>query len=424
MVSQDTTHTNDRKRRKRDKAIDPNRCEYIIENKKRRCGMMQQKGYKFCLAHMKHDSQQSSEDRIPCPLDPKHSVWVKDLKLHLKKCNARPAEEHEEWYEFKYNAFLRNLMKDTKHDHTYGCENIEESEELIEEVVKLLQEYDEIAERPKDMIRQHSGLETRLEQKENKKHILQQSSIAGILHELNLLSADNFYVEFGCGKGDLSRSINACIMAEIGALPVNATTYGFGFIDRGSNRMKVDNKIISDCGKHGVTAVVKRSRIDIEHLVLDKFLESVDPKSVVGISKHLCGVASDLTLKCILNLSSTIRKFNGMVVAMCCRHVCDYEQLLPESRDYLSTHGITDASKFKALKKIVTWAVCGTTTEQEVANGFKRKEELGLVARLLIDNSRVYAVNKAMPEFHAELVRYTDKSVTMENHSLQIVRKK
>lgn len=419
---------NDRKRRKKEKIINPNRCEFIIENKKRRCGMMQKSGHKFCLEHLKNDFDQTPiEDRIPCPLDPKHSVWLKDLEFHLKKCNARPTEEHERWYAFKCNSLLRKLDKASfpvdSLNKGEDKEVTKESEELIDEVIKVLQKYGEVAESPKEMIRSHPGLEKRLEQKDNKKHILQQSSIAGILNELQLLSTENFYVEFGCGKGDLSRSINTCIMSEIGTQPLVPSTYGFGLVDRGSNRMKVDSKIITDCDKNSIKAIVKRSRIDIEHLVLDKFLESINPKSVVGISKHLCGVASDLTLKCILNLKTTISKFNGMVVAMCCRHVCEYEQLLPDSRDYLSKHGISDASMFRALKKIVTWAVCGTTTEQEVANGFKRKEELGLLARLLIDNSRVYAVNRAMPEFLTELVRYIDKSITMENHSLQIKRR-
>lgn len=425
---------NERKRRKKEKTIDPNRCEFIIVNKKRRCGMMRLKDQTLCLDHFKQtqkDDNPIQQERIPCPLDPKHSIWVKDLETHIKKCNARPAETHEEWYSQNFNTVLKSkqcdqsvAVNDNDTTESTSQESDDIDEKLLNKLTPALNRYGETLEPLEERIGRHPGLDSWVDAKENKKHILQQSSLASVLGDVELLSTENFYVEFGCGKGELSRTINACILSETDKeTALELKTYGYGFIDRGANRMKMDNKIIKDCNDTGISPIIKRSRIDIEHLDIDKFLNLIEPSSVVGISKHLCGVATDLTLKCLLNSDTTLGNLKGLVVAMCCRHVCDYNQLLPESREYLREHGVSDSKMFNSLKKIVTWAVCGTMSGQENVNEKTDKERLGLLARTLIDNSRVHAVNQLMPEFSVKLINYADKGVTLENHCLQITRK-
>lgn len=417
---------NDRKRQKKEKSIDPNRCEFIIVNKKRRCGMMRQKGERFCLDHLKQeltDKDKINQERIPCPLDPKHSVWAKELEVHLKKCNARPKESHEYWYQQHFNTHIIGYAKDNDNGGSKVQVLEEQNEQILSHVIEKLKIYGKNFTPIEERIKQHRGLDSWVESKYNKKHILQQSSLAGLLDESQLLSADNFYVEFGCGKAELSRTINACILSETIGSKQTYNSYGYGFIDRGTNRMKTDSKILTDCSDSVLSPIIKRSRIDIEHLVIDKFLESVNPSAVVGISKHLCGVATDLTLKCLLNLSTTLANFKGLVVAMCCRHACNYNQLLPESKSYLKDNGIEDETMFNVLKKVVTWAVCGTMTEQKVTSDLQEREKLGFIARTIIDNSRVYAINKSMPGFQAELLRYVKTDVTLENHCLRITRK-
>lgn len=419
----------DRKRSKKKKVIDPNRCEFTIPNKKRRCGMTRRNNRRFCLDHLRLLKDDKEEDRIPCPLDPKHTVWVKDLEIHFRKCNARPAEDHEPWYRQNFNTILRSDPTSvTNLIRKFSSDEYENSFEIQDSIYIALLKYNDTLKPLVEKIDRHPGLDNWVDAKDNKKHILQHSYLAAVLKSQDLLSSENFYVEFGCGKGELSRKINACILSEIpentkDTESASVQTYGYGFIDRGTNRMKVDNKILLECESKGINAFVKRSRIDIEHLIIDKFLESINPSSIVGISKHLCGVATDLTIKCILNLNTTLANLKGLVVAMCCRHVCDYHQLLPESREYLTQSGILDEGMFNSLKKIVAWAACGTKTSQEVLDGTIEKEQLGLIARTLIDNSRVYAINQRMPSFQAKLIRYAKKEVTLENHCLHITRR-
>lgn len=411
------------KKARKEKQIAPNRCEHYLEHKKRQCAMQRKAGQRFCSEHMAYENTDGDLDtkqrRIPCPLDPKHSIWELDLEAHLKKCNAKPAEVHEAWYKKNFNTTYGD-------DVVAKTENSKTNDETFDKVVKIIEQFSETVEPLVEKQESHPGLDSWLEGKKNQKHILQQLSLIGSMRGKGLLSSSSFYVEFGCGKGELSRAVNACVIHDEKAL---SPFYGFGLIDRGSNRMKMDSKIIKDCEEMGLATMpkIKRTKIDIEHLDLDKFLESEKPEHVVGISKHLCGMATDLTLKLLLHSSVFDHgTFKGLLVAMCCRHVCLYSQLLPESRNYLAQHGIENELDFVALRRIVTWAVCG---KREDNAGFdkggilaERGEALGLVARRLIDESRVHAARMAMPGYKVELFRYTDKAVTLENNCICITK--
>lgn len=375
--------------------LDPtyNRCDYFLELKGRQCSMQRRKGQKFCSEHMVYEMSEG-KDRVPCPLDPNHSVWKKDIKRHLRKCNARPKQQ-EVWHEQGLNTMLRGAEPFTSFTDT-GNEH---------EWMTSLEAY--MAQMPPLELRveRHEGLDSWFEGKEKTKHVEQQSLLVGHLRAKKMLSRDNFYMEFGCGKGELSRSINACLLHESKYSERDPTTFGFGLIDRGTNRLKADARIGNDCGEDR-KPIIKRTKMDIEHLNLDKFLDSVKPEKLVGISKHLCGAATDLTLKLLFNSTYDI----GLLVAMCCRHVCDYRQLLPESQRYLAEHGFGNSESFDWLKKVVPWAVSNLAPE---------KEALGLAARRLIDESRLRAVEKQCPG-RALLFMYTNKDVTRENLCLCI----
>uniref|UniRef100_A0A8D0FSM3 tRNA:m(4)X modification enzyme TRM13 n=1 Tax=Strix occidentalis caurina TaxID=311401 RepID=A0A8D0FSM3_STROC len=66
----------------------PGRCAYFVERKKRFCKMIPAPGRRFCGEHGQQE-QENDRKRIPCPLDPKHTVYEDQLQKHLKKCNSR-----------------------------------------------------------------------------------------------------------------------------------------------------------------------------------------------------------------------------------------------------------------------------------------------------------------------------------------------
>ncbi|CAK9064130.1 unnamed protein product [Durusdinium trenchii] len=61
------------------------RCAYVVPNKGRRCRFPVVPGSVWCGAHREEGGEQSQK-RIPCPLDPNHTVFQHRLKQHLKVC--------------------------------------------------------------------------------------------------------------------------------------------------------------------------------------------------------------------------------------------------------------------------------------------------------------------------------------------------
>jgi Methyltransferase TRM13./U11-48K-like CHHC zinc finger./CCCH zinc finger in TRM13 protein. len=483
----------DKKRRKCLKERE-DQCHFFIEKKQRRCAMQRKTNQQFCSEHLMFDDGAVNKgERIPCPLDNKHTVWTKELEKHLKKCNAKPKSIQEPW-------FKENLNWNHQHPPSSDQNKDIDDKALYTKYIPVLRE---LQFKPLEFkTRHHEGLNGRMSELKNQKHAIQQSSLIANMKEYGLLNGDNFYVEFGCGKGELSRFVNTCILEDLKTdkkgeevekleklegtekpekleklensketekseetdklkrpeVTLKLTSpvldqYGFGFIDRGVNRMKMDSKIIKDALELNIHPIIKRSRIDIKDLDLDEFVKDVNPQSIVGISKHLCGVATDLTLKLLLN-SSVLQDqtFSGMLIAMCCRHVCDYQQLLPESRDYLIERGFKTEESFSILKRIVSWAVCGSRDEEtrddetrdetkdetsrdetsqpsrETANehisglDFEAREELGFIARRLIDESRVHALRQLLKDHEIHMFWYTDTDVTLENVCLCITK--
>ncbi|XP_006812702.1 tRNA:m(4)X modification enzyme TRM13 homolog, partial [Saccoglossus kowalevskii] len=121
------------------------------------------------------------------------------------------------------------------------------------------------------------------------KHLKQTSSLLNTMKDLHLLQSQTNYVEFGAGKGQLSHWIKTTLN--------DSTDNLFLLVDRGTNRYKFDSKSSED-GTH-----FERLRIDIEHLDLDKVPSLKDNRrSIVAVSKHLCGAATDLSLRCLMKI--------------------------------------------------------------------------------------------------------------------------
>ncbi|EOD11443.1 hypothetical protein EMIHUDRAFT_247952 [Emiliania huxleyi CCMP1516] len=63
----------------------PGVCELYLPNKRRYCRFSVVAGYRYCTHHLAARSD-GTADRIPCPLDPAHSIFARDLRRHLKVC--------------------------------------------------------------------------------------------------------------------------------------------------------------------------------------------------------------------------------------------------------------------------------------------------------------------------------------------------
>jgi len=66
------------------------RCLHFLPRKQRYCNMARTPGQQFCGVHL---AESSKGERIPCPVDPSHTVWSGLLAAHLKVCNTATANK-------------------------------------------------------------------------------------------------------------------------------------------------------------------------------------------------------------------------------------------------------------------------------------------------------------------------------------------
>lgn len=196
------------------------------------------------------------------------------------------------------------------------------------------------------------------------RHIEQQASILGHMERVKLLDENSTFVELGAGRGMLSFALAQSFKDSVYVL-----------IDRAHTRGKADRFIesLESAGEDSEKAkkLVMRAKIDIRHLNFAGMQEVVE-KPVVCMSKHLCGVATDLSLRAITqtlprtdkNSETTVASvspyFQGLAVALCCHHVCAWEDYV--APEFFVQQGFQE-SEFHLLTSMTSWATCGMGLE-------------------------------------------------------------
>ncbi|XP_004637031.1 tRNA:m(4)X modification enzyme TRM13 homolog [Octodon degus] len=357
------------------------RCSYYVEKKKRFCRMVAAAGKRFCGEHAGAAEEENARKRILCPLDPKHTVYEDQLAKHLKKCNSREKP--------KPDFFIQDINAGLK-DETEIPEQLVPisslSEEQLENLIKKLRKASKgLNSTLTDHIMSHPVLHDALNDPKNGdsaiKHLKQQASILGNIEKLKLLGPRRCFVEFGAGKGKLSHWVDIALK--------DAEKVHFILVEKVTTRFKVD-------GKHRKkNSVFERLQIDIQHLCLNKIPVLREGKMpVVGIGKHLCGVATDLALRCLVetyaasyeerneeplakrikndktekgintltkersekNVPDKWTPVAGIVIALCCHHRCDWRHYV--GKEYFRALGL-GAVEFHYFQRMSSWATCG-----------------------------------------------------------------
>ena len=370
--------------------------------------------------------------RIPCPLDPNHSVWEDQLKKHLNKCNKFKLSHIND-----NNIFYSKDLNSCQHPT-----NKIDYKLYLDKVIEILQSYqkDDIFDIPLKQEANEEMVQSRVNTLTNQKHAIQQSSLIQnmINHKILNLSTNiensQDYIEFGCGKAEFSRYLNqVIILSQDNINEIRPITYHL--IDRASNRMKFDTKIVSDTQdltkQNKFKPNVDRIKIDIKDLKVDTQLN--EDRSYVALSKHLCGVATDLTLRCIVNNPLLKKKLDGICIAMCCRHVCSSDDYInPEHIKSILQKFESDLTYeqfFTCLTKLCSWATNGRRSDMNgtdiveitptISMTIEERESIGLMARKIIDTGRLQWVKQNISE-DSHLIRYVDKSISLENVALLV----
>lgn len=434
-----------------------NKCKFINPKRMKQCGLQCKKDQIYCYAHLNvlntqpvtekeiklkekilelnklipidqldaENKNENDDKRVVCPLDPSHTVWESKLKSHLKKCNIlkkqadlEKSQNDSKWYALNYN------LKDVESNNDPTDVDIN-NDIWLELMAGWVGKHDEIF--PEDLkldeIEFKHGLSERFNEVSNQKHIRQQSSLIGQMEKYGLLPGSKcITIEFGCGRGEFSRYLNK----SVEEISNGETQSRFLLVDRENPRLKFDNKIVTD--SKITPAITKRLKIDIKDLKLVESLKEFNEEGLeyIGISKHLCGVATDLTLRCILNgvEDDDNFKFNGFLVAMCCRHCCQYDWLLKESKDYLHTRFGINRGNFRYFRKMFAWATNGVDpkySKDEIGDHFtnltfNEREIIGLKMRRILDESRRFAL--LSKGFKVELVKYCKRDWSLEDNCM------
>ncbi|SCU96168.1 LAME_0F15170g1_1 [Lachancea meyersii CBS 8951] len=423
-------------------------CKFYLQQKNRRCGMTRRPDLEYCSVHsnlINQDFSTSKGRRIPCPIDPRHSVWEKDVARHVRRCNttkknAPPVDCP--WFKLNYN--LKSPSPDV------SCDAANEAT-ILRAIPILIRCHDNrFGQTPLPLVvKNNKTLESQRfpQLPGSKKHALQQSSLIQHLVENSMIPTKNdestAYIEFGCGRAEFSRYVNRSVFDhQLESTSEPAARSRFILIDRASNRMKFDSKFKDDLDElypkdtlpeSRTYPVLDRKKIDIKDLYIDNLLLNGGDHPCVTISKHLCGVATDLTIACCLNsdvLHRQSKKLRGMVIAMCCRHVCDAQQYVnqPFIEELIQDTGISYSNFFNSLKKIASWAVCGRKAgvqDSDVNNHFTNlpvleREKLGEKARRIIDEGRAEHLRRH--GYRATLIRYIEPAISLENVAMIVNR--
>ncbi|XP_075554397.1 tRNA:m(4)X modification enzyme TRM13 homolog isoform X4 [Dermacentor variabilis] len=290
-----------------------NKCIFIVARKGRRCRLRPLSGSHYCGEHVVLSSAENGEqghDRITCPLDSSHTCSSALLNKHLKKCNAMKKEAQE--------FFIRNINSGTpvlsgvslpvkttlKHV----------SDERLWEIIHQVEEiYDGDVTLPEKHVGLHWAFDGELEKLAGcvvaEKHLRQKAALLSLAERQGLLTSNSCFVEFGAGRGRLSYWL-AKILAK--------DDCHFLLVDRAASRHKFENKVKSDLGDF---PEIQRLQIDIRHLCLGNVhLVKAHQKKLVGLCKHLCGEATDLALRCLMETTKQPSDAGSKALLAASRH--------------------------------------------------------------------------------------------------------
>ena len=338
----------------------PNNCELYIIKKDRYCHFEKYKGSEYCVYHR----IQEKDEYLICPYDPKHRILKHKYKNHLKVCNTLSNKknlENNEWYIKEFNKAKPDknhiLPNDEELNKLYNIKFELISSEEFEHYIKIILKSYEIAKnlydkyikdndlenyvnktlnvnlKNKDIYYSISGINVDIdndlkhtEQRQHlEKHSIQNEALSDLVFKSGLMNKDSeniIVVEFGAGKGGLSEAINK----------ENNDKAIYILLERAGVRFKKENKNQKYHSIRFKTDIINFNLNYIDNL--DKITKEEKQKklleekgyNIIGIAKHICGCAFDISLTSIFNYSQQ-EKIKGLVMATCCHHICRVELL-------------------------------------------------------------------------------------------------
>lgn len=314
----------------------------------------------------------SKGKRMPCPLDPSHTIYESMLSSHLKKCN-KTKNEHQAREQLFYDNNINkgghgtdiNMVHDTDSksidanqlasqiliafQNTFMPDNKKPIQSLTDEDIYHAIELNDFHQREISL-----GLESVATKHQVKiggeKHLIQIGSIIGHCREFGLLDA-SIVLEMGAGRATTGFVVSGvCAKTKQVKLVI---------VERGGSRSKADtalrrktkddednssdghvcepylnvenvdlHRIKCDLAHVNVNTVLKIIEGDELHLCREVHSCKKSQKNVLMIAKHLCGAGTDLALKSMFPIRDRI---NGCILATCCHGLCNWSDYVGRS---------------------------------------------------------------------------------------------
>jgi tRNA:m4X modification enzyme len=455
----------------------PNNCELYIIKKGRYCHFEKYKGSEYCVYHR----IQEKDEYLICPYDPKHRILKHKYKNHLKVCNTLSNKknlENNEWYIKEFNKAKPDknhiLPNDEELNKLYNIKFELISSEEFEHYIKIILKSYEIAKnlydkyikdndlenyvnktlnvnlKNKDIYYSISGINVDIdndlkhtEQRQHlEKHSIQNEALSDLVFKSGLMNKDSeniIVVEFGAGKGGLSEAINK----------ENNDKAIYILLERAGVRFKKENKNQKYHSIRFKTDIINFNLNYIDNL--DKITKEEKQKklleekgyNIIGIAKHICGCAFDISLTSIFNYSQQ-EKIKGLVMATCCHHICRVELLnhlyyytdtlnlnlkeiifIFKSTSWLFSHDEIQKikeEKFKKDNKDKNEIIIEDEkikNKEQINNIFQKynldRKYIGILAKYIIDIGRcICLINKGFSK--TLYLKYCSNSITTENN--------
>ncbi|CAF1080215.1 unnamed protein product [Adineta steineri] len=417
--------------------MDPTRCQYLCPRKRRQCKMVPSTSLStHCMEHLLHDPNLDEATkltlRMPCPFNPRHSIAPYDLKRHLRKCSQRPIILGP----FHQHNCNSGPECDNHDDYPTVLQDINE-DELRNFITRMETLHDNFVKGPvennkttPDCYLPHINIEELGNR--SRKHLEQIGSIIAQLVQLDLLQSHTCFLEMGAGRGQLSHELHACVKDD--------STIHFALIERDHQRYRFDahHKPEHSGPSFG------RYRLDIRDLYLPDLPIPKDSQThIVLISKHLCGGATDLALRCAVDAQQHTHNIRAIIIALCCHHRLLWNEYVGKDffrrlnltpKDFCLIRTLTawgtDENRHKLVEEGKRSTIDGTisfqldtsiptsrsTYSKQRLFPIEQQEQIGLKAKRLLDWGRIEYLNENGFDTHLKV--YASKNITLENIAL------
>ena len=364
---------------------------------------------KLCEIHLPLNEIGPHGKMILCP-ECNDKMGEETLKKHLDKCKnflQKKAKEISDeniitpriWIKknLKINDIPEEIIKklEKKINENYDKFNIKISQKLLYNENIINEDFNNIFKKE-----QLIG--------KNSKNIFQEISI--FENAKNLISKDNknIIIELGCGSAELSKIFQIGCKNNSSHILIDRMKY--------SSKNKFDNNILDKLNesnqKNNCNNILIREIIDIKDIDIKKYInEEKENKSIIFISKHLCGNAFELSINKIISYfkyinEKKIDKNNkiGIIIATCCHYLLNYITYC--NFEYIKSILDINNEEFDIMVRLSSW---GTLKDTE-SEHFK----LGKKIKYIIDKGRCEFL-KLNGFQNVEIIEYIDSSYTKEN---------